>query len=228
VAAEPVSLATRRPRAAARAEAPPPPPPRAGEGYSRFVTMMKITLPLIAAVLVGLVVVWPQFRDVREGFVIEITKLKNSIGGGQEVANARFTGTDQRGRPYTVIADSAAQVDGHPDLIGLEHPKADVTMQGGAWVASSAESGRFRRDDQILDLVGGVNLFHDQGFEMHSPSARLDLKRGTAEGDEKVDGHGPTGTISAEGFRVLDNGARVFFTGPARLVLRPDPQAATR
>jgi lipopolysaccharide export system protein LptC len=63
---------------------------------------------------------------------------------------------------------------------------------------------------------------------MHSSSARLDLKVGTAEGDEKVEGHGPTGTISAEGFRVLDNGARVFFTGPAKLVLRPEPQAATR
>ena len=225
MAGEPVSLATRR-AAAARVE-PPPPPPRAGEGYSRFVTMMKITLPLIAAVLVGLVVIWPQFRDVREGFRIEIARLTHSLGG-QEVSNARFTGTDARGRPYTVIADSAAQIEGEPDLIGLEHPKADVTMQGGAWVASSAETGRFRRSDQILDLVGGVSLFHDQGFEIHSPSARLDLKSGTAEGDEKVDGHGPTGTISAQGFRVLDSGARVFFTGPARLVLRPDSQASAR
>jgi lipopolysaccharide export system protein LptC len=226
VAAEPVSLATRR-TAGARPEPTPPPPPRAGEGYTRFVTMMKIILPLIAAVLVGLVVVWPQFRDVREGFRIEIARLTHSMGG-QEVSNARFTGTDTRGRPYTVIADSAAQADGQADVIQLERPKADITMQGGNWIASSADVGRFRRSDQILDLVGGVALFHDQGFEMHSSSARLDLKGGTAEGDEKVDGHGPTGTISAEGFRVLDNGARVFFTGPARLVLRPEPQAHAR
>lgn len=228
MAAEPVSLARRRTAAARAARAEPAsPPPRAGEGYSRFVTMMKITLPLIAAVLVGLVVVWPQFRDVREGFRIEIARLTHSLGT-QEVSNARFTGTDARGRPYTVIADSAAQVEGQPDLIGLAHPKADVTMQGGAWVASSADAGRFNRIDQLLDLTGGVSLFHDQGFEIHSPSARLDLKSGTAEGNEKVDGHGPTGTISAEGFRVLDNGARVFFTGPARLVMSPDPRTPGR
>ena len=227
MAAEPISLATRR-TAGARSESPPPlPPPRAGEGYTRFVTMMKIVLPLIAAVLVALVAVWPQFREVREGFRIEIASFKSSLGG-QQVANARFTGTDARGRPYTVIAKSAAQAEGQPDLIRLEEPKADMTMQGGNWVASSAETGKFRRSDQILDLAGGVNLFHDQGFEMHSPSARLDLKSGTAEGDEKVEGHGPKGTISAEGFRVQDNGARVFFTGPARLVLLPEPHPSVR
>jgi lipopolysaccharide export system protein LptC len=224
VAAEPVSLAARR---AAGARPEPPPPPRAGEGYTRFVMLMKITLPLIAAVLVGLVVVWPQFRDVREGFRIEIARLTHSLGG-QEVSNARFTGTDSRGRPYTVIADTAAQAEGQPDVIRLEHPKADITMQGGTWIASSADVGLFHRVDQTLNLDGGVSLFHDQGFEMHSASARLDLKSGTAEGDKKVEGHGPTGTISAEGFRVLDNGARVFFTGPARLVVRPEPRAGGR
>jgi lipopolysaccharide export system protein LptC len=225
VALAPVPIAT-RPGAGARPE-PPSPPPRAGDRYSRFVVMMKITLPLIAAVLVGLVVVWPQFRDVREGFRIEIARLALSLGG-QQVSNARFTGSDARGRPFTIIADSAVQAEGQPDQIRLEHPKADITMQNGAWIASSADTGRFFRTAQVLELSGGVSLFHDQGFEMHSASAQLDLKRGTAEGDERVDGHGPTGTISAAGFRVLDNGARVFFTGPAKLVLRPDGPAAQR
>jgi lipopolysaccharide export system protein LptC len=226
VALEPVPVATRR-AAGARIAAPPAEPPRAGGGYSRFVTLMKVTLPLIAAVLVGLVVVWPQFRDVREGFRIEIARLTSTLGG-QELSNARFTGTDAKGRPFTVLAESAAQVDGQKDVVKLERPKADITLQNGAWIASSADTGRYLRDEQQLDLAGGVNLFHDQGFEMHSPTARLDLRRGTAEGDEHVDGHGPTGTISATGFRVLDNGARVFFTGPAKLVLRPEGQAARR
>ena len=222
MALEPIPVATHR---IVGTRARMPSPPRLGSGYSRFVVMMKITLPLIAAVLVSLVVIWPQMRDVREGFRIEVTRLAHSIGG-QEIANARYTGTDARGRPFTVIADSAAQVEGKPDQIRLQHPKADITLQNGTWVASSAETGVFQRNEQILDLAGDVNIYQDQGFEIHSPTARVDLKGGTAEGHDHVQGHGPTATISATGFRVLDNGARVFFTGPAKLILRPHAQAA--
>jgi lipopolysaccharide export system protein LptC len=224
MALEPAPIAARR-SAGARPAAPPP--QRAGMGYSRFVMLMKITLPLIAAVLVALIVVWPQFRQVREGFRIEIARLNHTLGG-QVVSNARFTGADVRGRPFSVTADSANQQDGQPNTVLLEHPKADITMQNGAWVASSAPSGKFLRNEQLLELTGGVNIYHDNGFEMHSPTASLDLKRGTAEGKEPVQGQGPTGDITASGFRVLDNGARVFFTGPAKMTLRPEGTAARR
>ena len=65
-------------------------------------------------------------------------------------------------------------------------------------------------------------MFHDGGFELHSPSALIDLKAGRATGDERVEGHGPSGAIDADGFRVLDGGARILFGGHARLTLRPD------
>jgi len=226
MALEPAPVAV-RPRAARARPAAPPPPPRAGMGYSRFVVLMKVTLPLIAAALVALIVVWPQFRQVREGFRIEIARLNHTLGG-QAVSNARFTGTDSRGRPFTVTADAANQEERDSNAVKLDNPKADVTMRNGAWVASTAPTGRFLRNEQLLELTGGVSIYHDDGFEMHSPSAKLDLKLGTSEGKEPVDGQGPTGSISAAGFRVLDNGARVFFTGPAKMTLRPEGTAARR
>jgi lipopolysaccharide export system protein LptC len=189
--------------------------------------MMKITLPLIAAVLIVLVVVWPQFKDVREGFRIEIARLKLQTGG-QRVSNARYTGTDVRGRPFTVTAEAALQDEGESTLVKLEHPKADITLATGTWVAASAPEGVYGRNDNILRLAGGVNVYHDAGFEIHSPTAMVDMKRGIAEGNDRVEGQGPSGTIVAAGFRVLEAGGRVLFTGPAKLVLRPDAQQARR
>jgi lipopolysaccharide export system protein LptC len=192
--------------------------------------LMKVILPLVAAVLVALVAVWPQFRELREGFRIEIAKL-NLPTGGQRVTNARYSGTDSRGRPFTVTAEAALQDEAQAGVIKLERPKADITLQGNAWVAATAIDGSFNRNEQVLQLVGGVSIFHDGGFEMHSPSATIDLKRSVAEGHEHVEGQGPAGTLTATGFRVLDSGARVLFTGPAKMVVRgaaPNKSAAKR
>jgi lipopolysaccharide export system protein LptC len=225
MATEPLRAAPRA--AAARARRAPARPPRAGSGYTRFVMLMKVVLPLIAAVLVALVAVWPQFRELREGFRIELAKL-NLPTGGQRVTNARYTGTDSRGRPFTVTAEAAMQEEGQPGIIKLERPKADITLQGDVWVATTAAEGSFNRNEQVLELGGGVSVFHDAGFEMHSPSATLDLKHGVAEGHGHVEGQGPTGTLTATGFRVLDNGARVLFIGPAKMVMRPGAETPTR
>ena len=227
MAVEPVRRNARATREVARMQSRGRRPPRAGMGYTRFVTLMKITLPMIAAVLVSLIVVWPQFKEVREGFRIEIARLNLSTGG-QRANNARYTGTDAQGRPFNITAEAAMQDEGEPGIVKLDHPKADITLTGGSWVAAHAVDGAFHRVNQMLNLSGGVSVFHDAGFEIHSPTAKIDVKLGTAEGDERVDGHGPAGTIAAAGFRVLDNGTRVIFNGPAKLTLRPQAGATAR
>ncbi len=193
-----------------------------GKRYSRFVGLMKVVLPSVAAVLVVLVVAWPQFQGVREGFRIEIAKLKLPFSGGQHLSNARFTGVDSRNRPFTVTANSAAQAEGQPGIVDLARPKADITLSSGAWVAATAKQGTYLKEDELLHLDGQVDLFHDTGFEMHTASATVDLKNGTAQGDAPVEGHGPSGALNATGFRIYDGGARILFTGKARLVLTPE------
>jgi lipopolysaccharide export system protein LptC len=45
------------------------------------------------------------------------------------------------------------------------------------------------------------------------------MKQGEASGDKPVTGQGPVGTIRSAGFRILERGKRVIFTGKSRLVL---------
>jgi lipopolysaccharide export system protein LptC len=106
-------------------------------------------------------------------------------------------------------------------MIDLAFPKADITLRSGVWLALSAETGLFNRKQQVLNLRGGVTLFHDMGYELRTPSADIFMKRGIASGDQPVTGQGPIGTIRSAGFRILDGGKRVLFTGKSRLVLYP-------
>jgi lipopolysaccharide export system protein LptC len=205
-------------------------PPRlsGSNRYSLFVGMMKVLLPALAAALILLVFAWPQITFKDDRFGLGMTRLTLDQAENLTMLNARFDGVDEQRQPYSITADMATQSKQDENLINLELPKADMTTEDGAWLALTARMGEYRRSDELLDLAGSVSLFHDRGFELRSESARIDLEAGTAEGQEPVEGQGTFGTIDAEGFRVLDSGRTIIFTGKSRLILYPGAQEALR
>jgi lipopolysaccharide export system protein LptC len=185
---------------------------------------MKVLLPATAAALILLVLAWPQFSLEEDGFRLSVSKLAPGQAESLTMLNARFEGLDENDRPYTVTADIATQSENDKDLVTLERPKADITLTDGAWLALTAKSGEFRKEAQVLDLAGSVNLFHDKGFELRTEAARIYLDQGIAEGAQPVEGQGSVGTVQSEGFRVLDRGARIFFLGRSHLVIESAAQ----
>jgi len=47
------------------------------------------------------------------------------------------------------------------------------------------------------------------------------MNDGTAFGNASVSGQGPFGTLKSSGFRILDNGKRIIFSGQSRLIFYP-------
>lgn len=220
--------AERPTRPAARRQNAGRQPPRLSlrNRYSVFVGFMKVLLPATAAALVLLIVAWPQFTIKEEGFRLSVSKLAPSQAESLTMLNARFEGRDDKNQPYSVTADIATQSENDRDLVTLELPKADITLEDGTWLALTARAGEYRKEAQVLDLAGSVNLFHDRGFELRTESARVRLDEGMAEGAQPVEGQGSIGTIQAEGFRVLNRGARIFFLGRSHLVIQREAQEA--
>ena len=137
------------------------------------------------------------------------------------MANARYVGTDANNRPFLVTADEALQDPSKPDLIDMVALQADMTLDNGVWMSVMASGGRYDRARQTLYLAGPVHIFSDVGYEFHTNSARIDLQNNIAESDEPVKGHGPFGTLSADSFRVIDQGQRLLFRQNVRMVIQP-------
>ena len=194
---------------------------RAGGPYSHFANSMRIVLPLVAAAIVVLVVAWPQLTEKPQRFALGVSKYSATDNGSQQIINALFRGTDAKNRPFTVTADTASQVKNSPDVIDLDFPKADITLQDNTWLALSAETGRYTRKLEVLNLRGTVSLFHDTGYELRTSAANVNMNDGTAFGNASVSGQGPFGTLKSSGFRILDNGKRIIFSGQSRLIFYP-------
>jgi lipopolysaccharide export system protein LptC len=193
------------------------------DSYSGFVQVAKVMLPAAAVGLIALVILWPHLRTEDLRFRIGFAAIKSNVDGDPNLLNPRYVGTDEDHQPYAVTADIAKKLDGEGmDVrIGLELPKADITLKDGTWLVLTAENGIYARRNKTLDLSGAVNLFHDSGYEFRTDKAQVDLARGIAEGDRPVRGQGPFGTLNAEGFRLLNKGRTIVFTGKSKMILKP-------
>lgn len=191
---------------------------RPGGGYSRFVAWTKVVLPFIAISLIALVIIWPRLKT-DDTFRLSFASINITGKTTPGMDNARYVGTDENRKPYSVTADLARLIDSDAGTIALELPKADLTLEDGTWLVLTADTGLYRRDGATLDLKGGVNLFHDTGYEISTEALDVDLKAGGAQGGEPINGHGPFGELKAQGIKLIDKGQVIFFTGPAHLLL---------
>ncbi|AUG54614.1 LPS export ABC transporter periplasmic protein LptC [Thalassospira marina] len=187
------------------------------------VLMLKLILPMVAAALLALVVLWPQIEQVQEsGFHLGFSSSPDDLMENVAMSNPRFFGVDAKRQPFTVTATEAVEQrkDGESAMehVLLDRPQADMTLTDGSWVALTADKGLYTESKSRLDLNGAVNMYHDKGFEIHTESAEIKLGDGNASGNDPVDGQGPFGTIKSDsGFELENKGSVIHFLGKSKL-----------
>ncbi len=191
------------------------------KAYSRFVSLMKVLLPVIALLLIALVVVWPHLKLQDSRFSIGFSALR--VGNVEDPAmiNPRFQGADKDRQTFAITADIAKNLLNADKSVELEMPKADISLDDGSWLVVTAKQGIYVRQHETLTLTHSVNMFHDSGYEFRTESADIDLTKGTATGTVPVEGQGPFGNLQAEGFHLVDKGKTIYFTGKSKLTIYP-------
>ncbi|HAY47927.1 MULTISPECIES: LPS export ABC transporter periplasmic protein LptC [Thalassospira] len=189
-----------------------------------IVTMLKFVLPMIALALMALVVLWPQIEQVQDsGFRLGFSTSPEDLMENVAMSNPRFFGVDGKKQPFTVTAREAIETpetQERNEHIYLDAPQADITLQDGSWIALTANEGFYTEENGMLDLVGTVNMYHDNGFEIHTEEAEIAMNSGSASGTVPVDGQGPFGTIKSDsGFELENKGAVIRFLGKSKLVI---------
>ena len=195
-----------------------PRPPQM-ERRTRFVAAMRLILPTIAALLLAALALWSRFGFDSNSFRLAMGTFGLESLHILSMSNPHFEGLDDKKRPFGVSAARATQADRDADVIHLAAPQADITLEDGAWLTLTADSGLYRRAAQLLNLNGQVNVFHDQGYELHTRDVHIDLSKGSAVSNAPVEGQGPSGQLTAQGMEVTDGGSHIRFLGLAHLTL---------
>ncbi len=202
-----------------------PPVAKVGRRYSRFVSLMKVALPVAALALIAAVVAWPGGDTSRPGALpISFANIKIDPTG-LTMQSPRFVGVDKQGQAYTVTAVEAIQDKADAERVDLTSPEADISVKSGGWFHLQATTGIIRPKLNTIDLNGVVELYSGDGWEAHGSAVSANMDEGTARSDLPVTGQGPAGTISADRFEAWDGGNRIRFMGNVRMTVMPSARS---
>jgi lipopolysaccharide export system protein LptC len=188
--------------------------------YSRFVVLMKRLLPIAAIALVASVIAYSLIPRAQDRFSVTMQK-SGKLLGDLTMTKPRFTGTDGKGNPFTVTAEEAIQDPKSLHRATLRQVQADMQFDQENWMNASAGRGVFDMDAGTLKLTGGIALFTDSGYELHTPSVDVFIRKNLLEGSAKVTGHGPLGKLSADSFRFDRTRRVVKLSGHVHMIMYP-------
>jgi lipopolysaccharide export system protein LptC len=192
--------------------------------YSRLVELLRYLLPALALSLIALVALWPQLIGTAGGLIVPI--FANAKIDGADIMmmrNPRYLGHTKNQEPYELTAAAAYADPKLPNQVHLDHPAGALTGAGPRDVNLTARHGLYNRSADKLDLNGTVELTTSDGYRFDTDHAHIDLKSGDVVGDQPIQGSGPTGTLWAERFQILDKGDLLHFEGRVKVTLPPHP-----
>lgn len=196
-----------------------PPPSSRRIAQRRFlVNATKWLLPVAALLLLGSIAAWPELTRIKDGARVSFKRVFSLEPDSARMMAPSYRGVDERGRPYTITADWAAQ--DAPSKVVLSRPRGDATLESGAWLMLQGEQGVYIQHTGELDLQRDVQLYRDDGTAMRSETATINVKEGAAASADMTHAEGPFGVLDAQGFTLTEKGAVIQFHGPARLVVR--------
>lgn len=202
--------------------------------YSRFVVIMKRALPMAAAVLLAAVIAYSLQPRQQDSKRMAITFRTLGIDNNDlTMVKPKLTGIDSGGNPFVVTADRAIQDPHDSRRALLEHVEADLTLKNGTWLNATATHGRLNasmtgsgagagghaKQTQKLAVYGAVDVYSDNGYEVHTTSADIDTASGIIVGNHMVNGHGPLGEFRADRFKIDRDAKLVYLYGNIRMTL---------
>jgi lipopolysaccharide export system protein LptC len=190
------------------------------DAYSRRVALLKRILPAVGFGLLLLVGAWPRLEPLLYSVRFGLPVIDRRDARELQMVHPRYAGVDRLNRPYVLTAAAGRKMPDRNDLMSLDRPRGQLLAHGGATVVLTAAAGVYQTQSRLLDLFGDVTLTHQDGTRFVTQAAHIDFSAETASGHDPVAGDGPSGSITAQGFRIADKGDTIFFTGRSHLLLK--------
>ncbi|HEU0162850.1 MAG TPA: LPS export ABC transporter periplasmic protein LptC [Rhizomicrobium sp.] len=191
--------------------------------YSRFVVVMKKVLSLGAFLIIAAVLAF--FFIARQPRPLQFSyETMGRVENDLAMIKPRLTGADDKGHPFVITADQAVQDAKNTKKATLTNIEADLALDAQNWLNARARTGMVDMSAGKLEMGGGISVFTDTGYELHTKAAAMDLKKSVVHGHDPVTGQGPDGTLRADRFHAdratniltLSGNVRMTITGTSK------------
>ena len=191
---------------------------RVEDGYSRFVALAKVLLPLAALMILSVLFLFSRGTD--PGSDIPYAEVE-ALAEEPKIVGPSYAGVAENG---AVIALRAAEIrplrEGVYQATGL---RGEVTMADGRRVDLQAGAAEFDEPGQAARLTGLSRVVTSDGYEIETRGVEADLAAGILRVPGALEARTPFGELSAGAMRLDDaeTGAGLVFSDGVRLLYVP-------
>jgi lipopolysaccharide export system protein LptC len=199
---------------------------RAARRHSRVVRVLRVAVPVFAALLVALVVAVIYFNPANMFAKLPLD-IGNLVVSGTKITmeQPHLTGFTRDARAYDLTAESAAQDITKPDIVELKGIRAKMDMQDKSTVNVTAATGVYDSKAEKLKLERDIVLTTSNGYQGRLSEAFVDIRSGNVVSEQPVELNLLQGKLNAKRLEVTESGTVIRFGNGVHLMLTPENDA---
>ena len=186
--------------------------------YSVFIKSLKYIL-VFFSILIFILVIYNNNPIERQKVYNDFSYEEIDFQSFKQVLHKpTFIGIDKKNQPFKVMANKATRLKLEPNIFNLEKPSGEINS-GKDKFFLSGDKGIFNKNDDQLKVKGNVKFNDGENMTFTTSEMYFDFKAEVLSGNKRVNGKKNNSVIVSEGFKVLNNGEQIFFTGKTKLKL---------
>jgi lipopolysaccharide export system protein LptC len=186
-----------------------------GSGHDRIIRWTKILLPSLVGILLAILALAPLEKKGDVSFILDKKKVQ-SAPERMRVESAQYTGTDNKGQQFVMVANRAIQQSSDTPLVDIHGMFAKLAQSQGP-VLISADKGRYNLDTQRVAIDGPVKVAGSDGFQLNTSNVLVDLNDRLLASEGPAEGALRLGKFRANHIRADLDDHKVVLDGRARL-----------
>jgi lipopolysaccharide export system protein LptC len=189
-----------------------------GSGHDLLVRWSKVLLPSAVGVLLAILTLAPLDKKGDVSFILDKKKVQ-SAPERMRVEAAQYTGTDNKGQLFQLVANRAVQRSSDTPLVDINGIHAKIAQPQGP-VLIAANQGRYNIDTQRVAIDGPLKVLGTDGFKLNTSNVMVDLKQSQVASQGPAEGAMRLGQFRANQIHadltshtvVMDGGVRLKIT----------------
>jgi len=194
------------------------------DNYSRWVSWLKVLLPLTALALLSTLFLLSRAIDPETVIPFADKEIQDRMRD-QQVTGPFFSGTTADGDLISFSAETLKTPDGNTGSNQAKDVKLELTILGGAKVTVAAEMSEFDIANDLAELTGDVVITTSTQYRIVSDKLSSQLSAITLQSPGPVEATGPPGSLNAGSMTITSNAegkpAQLIFTNGVKLIYTP-------
>lgn len=201
-----------------------------GISYSRFVSWLKVLLPLLALAILSTMFMVSRTIDPSQSIPFadaDPTKLARDQG----ISNPHFTSLSNDGSAITFSAKLAKPDPKNPQLIYADDLTGKIETSAQTTINIRAAQGQLDNENARATLTGNVRVSTSAGYNIITEQVLASLDATYIAADQKITADGPMGNIVADSMLMskpastnIGDDYVVVFKGGVKLIYVPGQQ----